>query len=152
MHVHERERHGCLFERFGETWKRAILRPFGHMFRAHPSDPMKQVSLAAEGCLSASRKTKSRPDHRMLWWFRVDVKNRSGLMQVNKQTKFRLPSDDPRRVRSLAVIALGSFVGVNMPCSVAIQTFSRRRRRCHFWYFLISRCFAYVLSSFSSGS
>ena len=44
-----REQHGCVFEHFGETWKRSKLRLFGHILRAHSSDPMKQVSLAADG-------------------------------------------------------------------------------------------------------
>ena len=43
-----REQHGCVFEHFGETWKRSKLRLFGHILRAH-SDPMEQVSLAADG-------------------------------------------------------------------------------------------------------
>ena len=44
-----REQHGCVFEHFGITWQRAKLRLFGHILRAHPSDPLKQVSLAADG-------------------------------------------------------------------------------------------------------
>ena len=45
MYHEVREIHGCAFESFGITWKKAKMRLFGHLLRASPADPMNQVSF-----------------------------------------------------------------------------------------------------------
>ena len=43
-----RNQHRCHFEHFGKSWKCAKIRLFGHVLRSPASDPMKQLSLAAD--------------------------------------------------------------------------------------------------------
>lgn len=101
-----REQHGCVFEHFGETWKRSKLRLFGHILRAHSSDPMKQVSLAADGLhpRAVCQRRSGRP--RADWITEsykdaftamfpggalFDVNDINHLMQVKAQAQRRLP-------------------------------------------------------------
>ena len=49
MYASIQQEHGCTFEPFGQTWKKAKCRLFGHTLRAPRSDPLVQVVLEFDG-------------------------------------------------------------------------------------------------------
>ena len=49
MYAEIRDQHGCNFEKFGDTWRKAKLKFFGHILRCSRADPLSQVTFAADG-------------------------------------------------------------------------------------------------------
>jgi hypothetical protein len=49
MYAEIRDQHGCHFEKFGDTWRKAKLKFFGHILRCSRADPLSQVTFAADG-------------------------------------------------------------------------------------------------------
>ena len=54
---------GCKFENFGETWRKTKMKLFGHVLRCSRSDPLHQVTFAADGLLprELGKKRPGRP-------------------------------------------------------------------------------------------
>lgn len=49
MYAEIREQYGCNFEKFADTWRKAKLKFFGHIFICSRADPLSQVTFAADG-------------------------------------------------------------------------------------------------------
>ena len=72
MYAEIRDQHGCNFEKFGDTWRKAKLKFFGHILRCSRADPLSQVTFAADGIrpqtcsISETRQTKIRLGDRII--------------------------------------------------------------------------------------
>ena len=48
MYREIQEHYGCNFEHFGDTWRKAKLKLFGHILRSSKADPLLQVTFASD--------------------------------------------------------------------------------------------------------
>ena len=106
MYDEIRDVHGCNFEHFGDTWKKAKMRLFGHVLRASSADPMNQVCLDVDNLRPRQVHGRRSGRPRMDWVVEsykdafeaihgagadFDVHNTEHLRQVKAQALSRSP-------------------------------------------------------------
>ena len=69
MYREIQERYGCNFEHFGDTWRKAKLKLFGHILRTSRADPLSQVTFNSDALRPRSVYTRrpGRPKADWVW-------------------------------------------------------------------------------------
>ena len=90
MYREIQEHYGCNFEHFGDTWRKAKLKLFGHILRSSRADPLSQVTFASDPLHPRLVYTR-RPGRPKADWVWESYKN--AFMLINGQGALFNPND-----------------------------------------------------------
>ena len=90
MYREIQEHYGCNFEHFGDTWRKAKLKLFGHILRSSRADPLSQVTFASDALHPRLVYTR-RPGRPKADWVWESYKN--AFMLINGQGALFNPND-----------------------------------------------------------
>ena len=90
MYREIQEHYGCNFEHFGDTWRKAKLKLFGHILRSSRADPLSQVTFASDPLHPRLVDTRrpGRPKADWVWESYNDA-----FMVINGQSALFNPND-----------------------------------------------------------